>query len=109
MRKYLQKLLLSGLFLIVGSLAAGCIENEPIEPVPPTPTTVAAIPPRYPEIAPTPTPGTRDFPLPAPTLLPVAARPSSQNCIDCHTDVERIKLTAELVVEKVESQSEGEG
>ena len=108
MTKHLQKPLFIGLLLLLGSLATGCFEDEPIAPVPPTPIVAAAIQPKHPEIAPTPTPGTRDFPLSAPTLLPAAARPNSQNCIDCHTDVEQIKLTA-AVVEKVESQSEGEG
>jgi len=108
MLKHLPKLLLMSLLLLLGGLTIGCAEDEPIEPVPPTPTTAAAIQPQHPEIAPTPTPGTRDFPLPAPTLLPVAARPDGQNCIDCHTDVEKIKLNAEAV-EVVETQSEGEG
>lgn len=111
MPKHLPKLFFVGLMLLVGSLAAGCVKaGEPITPVPPTPTVAAAIQPKHPEVAPTPTPGTRDFPLPAPTLVPVAAvaRPSSQNCIDCHTDVEKIKLNAEAV-EAVETQSEGEG
>ena len=109
MTKHLPKFLFIGLLLLLGVLVAGCqIERETIASVPPTPTVAAAIQPKYPEAAPTPTPGTRNFPLAAPTLLPAAARPSSQNCIDCHTDLEALKNTAE-VVEKAESKSEGEG
>jgi hypothetical protein len=108
MIKYLHKLTFIGLALLLGTLTPGCVESDPITPVPPTPTVADPIPPKHPEIAPTPTSVTRQFPLPVPTLVPVAARPSSQNCIDCHTDAETLKATAE-VVEKVESKSEGEG
>jgi len=108
MMQRLHKLIFAGLLLLLGSLAVGCVEDEPITPVPPTPTVADPIPPKHPAIAPTPTSIARQFPLPVPTLLPVAARPSSQNCVDCHTDAETLKAMAETV-EKAESKSEGEG
>ncbi|UCC65550.1 MAG: hypothetical protein JSV36_11100 [Anaerolineae bacterium] len=108
MTKHLHGFIFVGLLLLLASLAAGCAQGDPIAPVPPTPTVADPITPKRPDIAPTPTPATRHFPLPAPTLIPVAARPSSQNCIACHTDVEALKAMA-TVVEKTESKSEGEG
>jgi hypothetical protein len=108
MAKHLHSFISVGLLLLLGSLTAGCAESDPITPVPPTPTVTDPIAPKHPEIAPTPTPATRQFPLLAPPLNPAAARPSSQNCIECHTDVEALR-TAAKVVEKVESKSIGEG
>jgi hypothetical protein len=108
MTQCLHKLIFIGLALFLGSLASGCVESDPITPVPPTPTVADPIPPKRPNVAPTPTSATRQFPLPAPTLVPVAVRPSGQNCVDCHTDAQTLKATAE-VVEKAESKSEGEG
>jgi hypothetical protein len=109
MAKRLQQLTFIGLLLGLGILMASCVEGESdIDPVPPTPTVASFIAPKRPSVAPTPTPATRAFPLPASTLEPVAARPSSQSCIDCHTDQELLKATA-TEVEAVETQSEGEG
>jgi len=108
MTKNLPKLFLIGLVIVLGGLAVGCVESNPIVPVPPTPTVADPISPKRPDFAPTPTPATRNFPLPAATLLPIAARPSSQNCVDCHTDVEMLKAVAKEP-EVVESLSEGEG
>jgi len=94
--------------LALAALAlSGCAEPAAIAAVPPTATVYAPPPTALPSTPSAPTPVALDFPLPAPSA--VAEEPvNDQNCVDCHTDEERLKETAKEEEVK-ESLSEGEG
>ena len=100
-------LLIVGLLFLAALALSGCGEPVAIAAVPPTATVYAPPPTETPPPTPGPTPAALHFPLPAPEGETVE-RPDSQNCVDCHTDEDTLKVTAKKEEVK-ESLSEGEG
>ncbi|MFC2029497.1 hypothetical protein ACFLWA_02070 [Chloroflexota bacterium] len=102
--------ILVGLLLLSLAFLTGCAEPAAIAPVEPTPTAFPPPPTDIPAPPPGPTPAALDFPLSAPTDVEEARPVSDQNCVDCHTDEETLKVMAEEEQGgENESLSEGEG
>lgn len=92
--------------LLVGLLLAGCAAPPEITPAVPPPTPVVVVGAEVgPEAAPVEAVAVR-FPLPPPK--PEMRVVSSDNCIACHIDQEKLQELA-VEPEQEESLSEGEG
>ena len=77
--------------LLLAILAlAGCVTPDSIVPVPATATPVASLPTEAPRPTPTPVPTALDFPLAAPTSVPVAQQ-GYETCVQCHADEAMLK------------------
>ncbi len=96
--------------VVAAALLVGCAERPEITPGAPPPTAAARVGSSEGVQGQDGSPDALDvrFPLPAPTIDAQVVDLDDSQCIDCHTDLERVQALA-VEPEEEEKLSEGEG